>query len=218
MDIRISRLHFPVTTLGPGRRIGIWFQGCSLHCSGCISADTWTTNQGKTTVQDVLAHLAPWLPCAEGITISGGEPFEQPGALVSLLHALRAQTPIDILAYSGHPAELIAPTLVQSSGLIDALISDPFEINTPHSRPLRGSDNQRLHLLTALGQERFQQYERPLVDTDKSLDVMFDQDGSVWLAGIPKRGDFQRLQTLLIDQGHLVQISADKETRSIKQK
>lgn len=210
MDIRISRLHFPVTTLGPGRRIGIWFQGCSLHCQGCISADTWATNQGETTVKSVLAHLAPWLPSAEGVTISGGEPFEQPDALVSLLRALRLETVVDILVYSGHPAELIAPTLDKASGLIDALISDPFKINTPHSRPLRGSDNQRLHLLTPLGQERFNQYERPLLENDKSLDVMFDQDGSVWLAGIPKRGDFPRLQALLIDKGHQVQISADK--------
>jgi anaerobic ribonucleoside-triphosphate reductase activating protein len=39
---------------------------------------------------------------------------------------------------------------------------------------------------------------------------MFDADGSVWFAGIPNRGDFQRLRDLLNDEGHLVQISADK--------
>jgi anaerobic ribonucleoside-triphosphate reductase activating protein len=210
MDIRISRLHFPVTTLGPGQRIGIWFQGCSIHCPGCISADTWATNTGQTTVESIVEHLIPWLPSAEGITISGGEPFEQPDALISLLNILRRQSSVDILVYSGYAAENIAPTLEKATGLIDALITDPFEMQTSHSRPLRGSDNQHLHLLTPLGRERFRQYERPLSDKDKLLDVMFDQDGSVWFAGIPKRGDFQRLQALLIDQGHRVQISADK--------
>jgi anaerobic ribonucleoside-triphosphate reductase activating protein len=210
MSIQISRLHFPVTTLGPGQRIGIWFQGCSIHCLGCISADTWATNTGKTTMASVLAHIRPWLAEAEGITISGGEPFDQPEALLILLKSLRESTALDILVYSGHPIEIITPILKEATGLIDVLISDPFEIQTPHSYPLRGSDNQRLHLLTQLGNERFSQYQRLLGDSDKQLDVMFDRDGTVWFAGIPKRGDFQRLQKLLNDQGHQVYISAAK--------
>ena len=209
MEIRISRLHYPVTTLGPGRRIGIWLQGCSIHCPGCISADTWTTNAGMTLLDNVLAHLAPWLTAAEGITISGGEPFDQPEALIALLAALRARTPVDILVYSGYPAARLAALLVKTDGLIDALIADPFDIDAAHTRPLRGSDNQRLHLLTPLGQARFAQYERALSDQDKALDAMFDEQGGVWFAGIPARGDFQRLQALLTDQGHRVRISVD---------
>ena len=210
MNIRISRLHFPVTTLGPGRRIGIWLQGCSIRCPGCISADTWNVDKGQATVEGVMAHLAQWLPAAEGITISGGEPFEQPEALVALLAALRSMTPADILVYSGKPIEQLTPVLRQAAGYIDALISDPFDLNAPHTMPLRGSDNQHLHLLTALGIDRFSAYEQPCKAQNKSLDVMFDPDGSVWFAGIPKRGDFLRLQELLINQGHRVHISADK--------
>jgi anaerobic ribonucleoside-triphosphate reductase activating protein len=210
MNLRLSRVHFPVTSLGPGKRIGIWFQGCSIRCPGCISADTWSTGQGETTLADLFERLADQMPYADGITISGGEPFEQPEALVALLVALRKATNGDILVYSGHPIESLTQTLAKASGLIDALITDPFELQSAHSRPLRGSDNQRMHLLTALGHERFAQYERPLTAQDKSLDVMFDEDGSVWLAGIPSRGDFQRLRDLLNDEGHVVQISADK--------
>ena len=210
MDIRISRLHFPVTTLGPGQRIGIWLQGCSIRCPGCISADTWNADSGQATVEDVMTHLAQWLPAAEGITISGGEPFEQPEALVSLLAALRRVTPADILVYSGKPIEQLAPVLRHAAGYIDALISDPFDLDAAHTMPLRGSDNQRLHLLTSLGVDRFSAYAQPCKVQDKSLDVMFDSDGSVWFAGIPQRGDFLRLQEFLIDQGHRVQISADK--------
>lgn len=210
MDIHISRLHFPVTTLGPGRRIGIWLQGCSIRCPGCISADTWDANKGRATVEGVMAHLAQWLPQAEGITISGGEPFEQPEALVALLVALRNTTPADILVYSGKPIEQLTPVLRHAAGLIDALVSDPFDLEAAHTLPLRGSDNQRLHLLTALGIDRFSAYQPPCKAQDKSLDVMFDPDGSVWFAGIPQRGDFLRLQEILIKQGHRVHISADK--------
>ncbi|MDI9650425.1 4Fe-4S single cluster domain-containing protein [Burkholderia cenocepacia] len=210
MDIRISRLHFPVTTLGPGQRIGIWFQGCSIRCPGCISMDTWANAGGETTVDAVLTQVRAWLPDATGMTISGGEPFDQPEALIDLLHGLRKLSTCDILVYSGHPVESLADTLARADGLIDGLISDAFDIDAPQTRPLRGSDNQRLHCLTALGRAVFSHYESTLAKRGKALDVMFDEDGSVWFAGIPGRDDFQRLRDLLIDQGHQVRISADK--------
>ncbi|MBN3830762.1 4Fe-4S single cluster domain-containing protein [Burkholderia sp. Ac-20344] len=210
MNIRVSRLHFPVTTLGPGQRIGIWFQGCTIRCPGCISMDTWAHAGGETTVNALLAQVRTWLPDATGITISGGEPFDQPDALIALLHGLRQLPAGDILVYSGHPIESLADTLLRTDGLIDALISDPFDIDAPQTRALRGSDNQRLHCLTALGHARFAQYERAPRHTGKALDVMFDEDGSVWFAGIPGRDDFERLRDLLTDQGHHVRISADK--------
>ncbi|WP_107310564.1 4Fe-4S single cluster domain-containing protein [Burkholderia metallica] len=209
MDIRVSRLHFPVTTLGPGQRIGIWFHGCTIRCPGCISMDTWANAGGETDVGAILSQVQTWLPESTGITISGGEPFDQPDALIALLRGLRQQSAGDVLVYSGHPIESVADTLARADGLIDALISDPFDIDAPQTRPLRGSDNQRLHCLTALGHARFAHYEHA-PRNGKALDVMFDDDGSVWFAGIPDRDDFQRLRDLLNDQGHHVRISANK--------
>src|SRR6185295_15428379 len=76
--IAVSRIHFPITALGPGSRIGIWLQGCSIRCEGCISMDTWNPGIGITTLSEVARHLAPMWSQATGITISGGEPFDQP--------------------------------------------------------------------------------------------------------------------------------------------
>jgi anaerobic ribonucleoside-triphosphate reductase activating protein len=70
-------MHFPVTTLGPGRRVGVWLQGCSIRCQGCISVDTWIKDRGITTVDEVVTALQLWLSRADGITVSGGEPFDQ---------------------------------------------------------------------------------------------------------------------------------------------
>ena len=39
---------------------------------------------------------------------------------------------------------------------------------------------------------------------------MFDAEGVVWFAGIPKRDDFIKLQTILKQQGHQLKVSADK--------
>lgn len=210
MDISLSRVHFPVTTLGPGQRLGIWLQGCPIRCPGCISVDTWAPDQGEVPLAGLLEHITPWLHQADGITISGGEPFAQPAGLIAMLRAIRDLHSGDVLVYSGYPLEAIQETLRAAEGLIDALITDPFEIHSPQTLALRGSDNQRLHLLTAKGRERLACYERTLVPADKVLDVMFDPDGTIWFAGIPRRHDFIRLRTLLESQGHTLTTTDDR--------
>ncbi|KAB0528463.1 4Fe-4S single cluster domain-containing protein [Pseudomonas brassicacearum] len=213
MDLSLSRVHFPVTTLGPGRRIGIWFQGCSIRCPGCISADTWGPGHRRLSLEQLLEQITPWLHGAEGITISGGEPFDQFDALRSLLEGLRRLSELDILVYSGYSLEQLNESLLQTKGLIDALISDPYIEARSQTMALRGSDNQRLSLLTPLGRARLGHYERPLEPTDKALDLMFDESGSVWMAGIPRRDDLLRLRDLLHEQGHHLQISAHASRR-----
>lgn len=213
MDLSLSRMHFPVTTLGPGRRIGIWFQGCSIRCPGCISADTWGPGHRRLSLERLLEQITPWLHEAEGITISGGEPFDQFDALRSLLEGLRRLSELDILVYSGYSLEQLNESLLQTKGLIDALISDPYIEALSQTMALRGSDNQRLSLLTPLGRARLGHYERPLEPTDKALDLMFDESGSVWMAGIPRRDDLLRLRDLLHEQGHHLQISAHASRR-----
>lgn len=213
MNISLSRVHFPVTTLGPGRRLGIWFQGCSIRCDGCISADTWGPGKRPLALAQLLDDIQPWLAEAEGITLSGGEPFDQPDALLALLGALRQRTRVDILVYSGHPLEILQPLLQRAEGLLDALICDPFEQQQAQTRVLRGSDNQRLIFFTELGRQRLGAYERPLQADDRALDLMFDDDGSIWMAGIPRRDDLLQLRDLLHEQGHQLQISAHTSRR-----
>lgn len=57
MMLYLSRIHFPVTTLGPGNRIGIWFQGCSIQCQGCVSVDTWGTGKGGVLVNEIMTAI-----------------------------------------------------------------------------------------------------------------------------------------------------------------
>jgi anaerobic ribonucleoside-triphosphate reductase activating protein len=205
-QLNLSRLHFPVTTLGPGRRIGLWMQGCSLQCPGCISADTWTPGQGATTVAEVMRGLAAWIPNADGLTVSGGEPFEQPQALDALLRAWRADSGGDVLVFTGLAFGEVEPWLAARPGLVDAVVAGPYRREAPQTLALRGSDNQTLHILTAAG-EAFASYDRPAGPADRRLDVMFDAEGGAWFAGIPARGDFQRLRNTLKAQGHRVILS-----------
>lgn len=200
MKISLSRLHFPVTTLGPGQRIGLWVQGCSLHCKGCLSPDTWHQRDNAIEISELIAQLSQWFPFADGITISGGEPFEQPKALQQLLKALRQHFQGDIFVYSGYEWGQIKQQVLEMDGLIDALMSGPYQENAPQTQALRGSDNQQLHRLTPLGDARFAQYDRALTENDKILDLALDQTGRIFLTGIPQRHDMLRLRTLLEQQ------------------
>lgn len=206
--IRLSRLHFPVTTLGPGDRIGIWLQGCSIRCPGCVSMDTWDVQRGGTTVESVLDAMGDWFSHANGVTISGGEPFDQPDALLVLLQGLRDRHSGDILVYSGYPLESLP--LQRFSGLIDAVISDPFDVDAPQLLAIRGSDNQRLTALTLLGRERFGLLAEASDDGSSHLDLFFDNEaGEVFIAGVPRRGDLLRLQRLLVEAGHRAATTED---------
>lgn len=210
MRINISRVHFPVTTLGPGQRLGIWLQGCSIRCAGCISADTWTFGSGEIEIATLVADLSAWLAICDGVTVSGGEPFDQDEALSNLLTTIKNVADTNILVFSGYPLEKLRPSLDRLSGLIDALVSDPFDQHASRNQALRGSDNQRLTLLTPRGRELFTSYDRLAVPEERRLDVMFGADGVTWMAGIPKDDDLVRMESIMAEAGHKTLTSRSK--------
>jgi hypothetical protein len=108
----------------------------------------------------------------------------------------------DVLVYSGHAWEKLVPFLDPFGGLIDVLISDPFDASAGQSRPLRGSDNQRMHLLSDVGRERYGALlNSELNDRTRVLDLFIDEKGDAWFAGIPRLGDMRRLKELLAEDG-----------------
>lgn len=208
MKVAVSRIHFPITTLGPGRRLGVWLQGCSIRCPGCISVDTWDTGVGEVGLDRLLEAVALHADKADGLTVSGGEPFDQPDALAALLREWRELSDRSALVFTGRELVDIAPWLERNPGLVDAVMAGPFRSDLPQTLALRGSDNQRLHTLTPLGAE-LSASDRPAGGSDRRLDVMFDEDGDAWMAGIPARGDLARLRRALTAAGHRASTSAD---------
>lgn len=204
----MSRVHFPVTTLGPGRRLGVWLQGCSIRCPGCISVDTWDARVGGVAIDQLLAELERHAGGADGLTVSGGEPFDQPDALAALLRRWRDSSDRSTLVFTGRELEDVAPWLERNPDLVDALMTGPFRSDLPQTLALRGSDNQRLHALTPLGTAVLA-FDRPAGAGDRRLDVMFDEDGDAWMAGIPARGDVGRLRRSLAAAGHCASTSAE---------
>lgn len=209
--IALSRLHYPVRALGPGKRIGLWVQGCSIRCPGCISADTWREGPGSIAVNAVLQRMGAWARDADGLTISGGEPLDQPEALADVLRGWRGISAGSVLVFTGYDWRTAQTWFSAHPGLADAVIAGPYDAAAGQTVALRGSDNQTLHILTPLG-EPIRAFERPRSEADRRLDVMFDESGTVWFAGIPAPGDFGALAAALEAEGHRVATSADKTT------
>ncbi len=199
--VSVSRLHFPVTALGPGRRVGLWLQGCSIRCHGCISVDTWQPGVGTVPLAEVLDWLTAIANEADGLTVSGGEPFDQPVALAAILKQWRDVVGTPTLVFTGRELADVEGWLSDHPGLVDALVTGPFRSDLPQTLALRGSDNQRIHALTAAGSAMLD-YDRPATVDDRRLDVGFDEQGHAWLAGIPARGEMGRLRRALAAAGH----------------
>jgi anaerobic ribonucleoside-triphosphate reductase activating protein len=207
VQLQLNKAHYPVTALGPGRRIGIWTQGCSIHCPGCVSLDTWKPDRSKAIAVDALIAWCRRVSsdAPEGITISGGEPFDQPRALAQLLAGLqrwRASTtpPFDILCYSGYRLEKLQKEHRRVLAQLDAIICDPYVAARPTERWWRGSDNQRLVPLSALGEARYRQYVEAPADAPKRFQVVADGE-RIWFVGIPRRGDLDRIEAACAERG-----------------
>ncbi|HEX6002106.1 MAG TPA: 4Fe-4S single cluster domain-containing protein [Hyphomicrobiaceae bacterium] len=209
-ELGLSRVHFPITALGPGRRIGIWFQGCSIRCAGCMSRDTWGAARETISVAALLQSITPWVSAADGVTVSGGEPFDQPTALLGLLKGLRAAGDLPVLVYSGFPYDRLRERHPLLLPFIDVLISEPFDGRQAVSAPLRGSANQRVSCLTERGVALWQQAEAGWREQGSRLDLIAERDGSVWLAGVPGPGDLDRLDRRLGAAGIRAHTSAGR--------
>jgi anaerobic ribonucleoside-triphosphate reductase activating protein len=194
-NLAVSRMHFPITSLGYGRRVGLWTQGCSIRCKDCMSVDTWAIRRPDTPIGEVITRLEPWLRQADGLTISGGEPFDQPEAVVDLLIAIRPRVTGDILLFSGYRFDEIPDTARPALRCLDAIVCGPFIQERASDLPLRGSDNQELLPLTRLGLDRYSNLEKRL--TGKPCVDLVLTDGALWFAGIPRPGDLDRLDAIL---------------------
>lgn len=200
--IGVSRLHFPVTTLGPGRRAGIWLQGCSIHCPGCLSRDTWAPATSITETASVVDWAEDQADKGlTGITVSGGEPLDQPEQLAALLADVRVRPRLadtDVLLYTGYAYSAVSRRHKAVLALVDAVISGPYVESKPSQHRWMGSGNQLLTLLTERARDRFAEPAGP-----RQLQISAD-GGKIWMTGIPGRGDLQHLQALLLERGILL--------------
>lgn len=196
----LSQVRYPVHTLGFGVRAGVWTQGCRLACEGCIAPHTWPADpNAEVPVAEVVGWLAS-LPEFHGVTISGGEPLDQPGELLELLRGVRrlGRSDCDVLLYSGRTWEAVRRAFPEVLEFVDTVVTGPFEAYRPSGHPLRGSANQEVVTLTPLGRRRHADLSD---DEPRPLQVSVSPDGRLHTVGIPRGDDLARLADAVAARG-----------------
>lgn len=144
-----------VTTMGPGKRACLWVRGCAISCAGCSTPDL--IPDGPKTLRGMISMFgeierAKQEHDIQGVSFSGGEPFDQAHVLAPLARFCRLMG-LSTLSWSGYTLEhLGSPQAPEGSKALlshlDVLIDGPFDQSLIAKEPLRGSSNQRIHLLT----------------------------------------------------------------------
>ena len=75
--LAVARVLHRTTAEGPYLRSAVWIQGCSIRCPGCINPHLFEFAEG-TVAPTVLAEEIV-AANVEGLTLLGGEPFDQAG-------------------------------------------------------------------------------------------------------------------------------------------
>lgn len=160
--MKIARILYPVKTLGPGERVGIWTCGCKRNCLGCANPELWDTSPyGDVRVSDIVRAIegleGQGYGRPEGVTITGGEPFEQKEELRALVEALRGITE-DILVYTGFLRDELLDCEETIIGKLAVLVDGAYVREQNLEHPLKGSENQNIHYIREEMRERYESY------------------------------------------------------------
>jgi anaerobic ribonucleoside-triphosphate reductase activating protein len=143
------RLHAVLprsTANGPGVRYVVWSQGCALACPGCFNPETHPVasagpvRTAGEVADEVLADAAR----IEGVTLTGGEPLEQPAAVAAFCAELRARSDLSVIVLTGFTRAEIESDPDRSAAVADAdlVIAGRYNARLRLARGLRGSSNK----------------------------------------------------------------------------
>ncbi len=173
-DLRVHAMEQHSRANGPGVRFVIWVQGCTLGCPGCFNPATHPAGGEAVAVDEIARRVRA--SGADGVTVSGGEPFEQPEAL---LHLVRSLAGTSIIVFSGFTRgeierQPLGPAILAG---IDVLVDGRYVDKRRLARGLRGSANQVVHLLSA-------RHQMADIEATPVAEVVIGPDGEVRMSGV----------------------------------
>lgn len=131
---------------GPGIRLTVFAQGCNKGCPYCQNKASWDYNGGTLFEIDEIIKRIDSNPLLDGVSFSGGEPFDQAVGFAELAKRIHNKG-FKIITWSGYTYEEIFANPVRSILLrqIDFLVDGRFDIKKKSlNLKWRGSTNQRL--------------------------------------------------------------------------
>lgn len=192
---------------GPGSRAVLWVQGCTLACPGCWNPETHSFGAPRDLLEGILERLAAlWThDPSPALTLSGGEPMQQAGAILALLQRIHGRRPgLSVGMFTGYTEEeleaggyLTSPRLLFGSSEraeqrarhnawrrirthLDFAVMGRYDRTQPIQDALRTSANQQLHLFSG----RYSEADfSPL-----SVEIQIEEGGAAVVTGFPIRG------------------------------
>lgn len=143
MKIRLAGIIEDSLNNGIGIRKVIFAQGCKHNCPGCFNPHTHDMYGGKLFDIQEIADRCNGDYFIDGVTFSGGDPFEQPEAFSELAKLIN----VNIWCFTGYTYEQLLNLPEKRCLLeeIDVLVDGRFDINkTDGDHKYRGSNNQRI--------------------------------------------------------------------------
>jgi len=195
---------------GPGARTVVWTQGCSLRCPGCSNPLTHSHKPRILVKPQQLAKSITAVPDIEGLTVTGGEPFEQAAAVGRLCRLVR-KSGLSVMVFTGWTYESICQSDDQRVrdllGQIDILVDGPFIKRLAEEKLLwRGSSNQQIRFLT----DRYS--PDVLQDSHTQVEAVLKQGAKgVLMTGFPDDFDIAVLTTRLSAEAGIVLEPVERE-------
>ncbi len=150
MKLRLAGIVPESVVDGPGIRLSLFFQGCSHRCPGCHNPETHDPAGGIEVDSAELLARVKGARGIDGVTFSGGEPFEQAAGLAGLAEEIRSLG-LNLVIYSGFTFEALLRKSESDPYIRRLLEAGMLLIDGPYSEeerdltlPFRGSRNQRL--------------------------------------------------------------------------
>lgn len=129
---------------GPGKRLLLFTQGCSIHCEGCVNSHIWQFRCGKDISDEELLRICKENE-ADGITLHGGEPLDQAQAVLGAVKLLKANG-FSVILFTGYTKKELKDNQIKVWNLADIVISGRFvESKKNLYMQFRGSTNQRVY-------------------------------------------------------------------------
>jgi anaerobic ribonucleoside-triphosphate reductase activating protein len=161
MELQVAGIYPNSNSNGDGLRYVIFVSGCRMNCPGCHNKDMQNYSYGKAmTIDEIFEDIKKNASILDGVTFSGGEPFDQAEPLTELAKKIKSLN-LSLWSYTGYSygylseysnrkrplsKHSIEPKYIKSLlTQLDVLVDGPFVIEqTEGALKYTGSNNQRV--------------------------------------------------------------------------
>lgn len=148
MKIQLAGIIETSINNGEGIRKVIFAQGCKHNCKGCFNPDTHDFNSGYTCDTKKIIDRINNDYMIDGVTFSGGDPFEQAEAFAEIAKNIKPD--LNIWCYTGYTLDQIKNNINKPGwedllNNIDVIVDGKFEEDKKdRNLKYRGSSNQNI--------------------------------------------------------------------------